>query len=83
MSLISLKASVFIFIYRSVKVYVLFADAIKKVTKRHDVELPYIQAVLKEWDLYCQLLEDRPIIKEIPFGGWDTNHFFQLSIYNN
>jgi len=49
----------------------------KKVTKRHDVELPYIQAVLKEWDLYCQLLADRPIIKEIHLGG-GTPTFFSV-----
>ena len=54
-----------------------FCGCHKKVTKRHDVELPYIQAVLKEWDLYCQLLEDRPIIKEIHLGG-GTPTFFSV-----
>lgn len=54
-----------------------FCGCHKKVTKRHDVELPYIQAVLKEWDLYCQLLADRPIIKEIHLGG-GTPTFFSV-----
>jgi len=54
-----------------------FCGCHKKVTKRHDLELPYIQAVLKEWDLYCQLLADRPIIKEIHLGG-GTPTFFSV-----
>jgi len=54
-----------------------FCGCHKKVTKRHDVEQPYIQAVLKEWDLYCQLLADRPIIKEIHLGG-GTPTFFSV-----
>lgn len=54
-----------------------FCGCHKKVTKRHDVEQPYIQAVLKEWDLYCQLLVDRPIIKEIHLGG-GTPTFFSV-----
>src|SRR3546814_169634 len=28
----------------------------KRITKNHDVELPYIQDVLKEWELYKQHL---------------------------
>ncbi|MFW2175395.1 oxygen-independent coproporphyrinogen III oxidase [Acinetobacter guillouiae] len=54
-----------------------FCGCHKKVTKRHDVEQPYIQAVLKEWGLYCQLLADRPIIKEIHLGG-GTPTFFSV-----
>lgn len=54
-----------------------FCGCHKKVTKRHDVEQPYIQAVLKEWDLYCHLLADRPIIKEIHLGG-GTPTFFSV-----
>ncbi|WP_296279511.1 oxygen-independent coproporphyrinogen III oxidase [uncultured Acinetobacter sp.] len=54
-----------------------FCGCHKKVTKRHDVEQPYIQAVLKEWDLYCQLLGDIPQIKEIHLGG-GTPTFFSV-----
>ena len=54
-----------------------FCGCHKKVTKRHDVEQPYIQAVLKEWDLYCQLLDDIPQIKEIHLGG-GTPTFFSV-----
>ncbi|MHA3104338.1 oxygen-independent coproporphyrinogen III oxidase [Acinetobacter sp. ANC 3791] len=52
-----------------------FCGCHKRVTKRHEMEQPYIQAVLKEWDLYCQLLKDRPIIKEIHLGGGTPTFF--------
>ncbi|AVH13151.1 oxygen-independent coproporphyrinogen III oxidase [Acinetobacter indicus] len=55
-----------------------FCGCHKRVTKRHEVEQPYIQAVLKEWDLYCQLLPDRPMIKEIHLGG-GTPTFFSVT----
>lgn len=54
-----------------------FCGCHKRVTKRHEVEQPYIQAVLKEWDLYCNLLEEKPIIKEIHLGG-GTPTFFSI-----
>lgn len=52
-----------------------FCGCHKRVTKRHEMEQPYIQAVLKEWDLYCQLLQDRPMIKEIHLGGGTPTFF--------
>ncbi|WP_160240931.1 oxygen-independent coproporphyrinogen III oxidase [Acinetobacter indicus] len=55
-----------------------FCGCHKRVTKRHEVEQPYIQAVLKEWDLYCQLLPDQPMIKEIHLGG-GTPTFFSVA----
>lgn len=54
-----------------------FCGCHKRVTKRHEVEQPYIQAVLKEWDLYCELLEQKPVIKEIHLGG-GTPTFFSV-----
>lgn len=54
-----------------------FCGCHKRVTKRHEVEQPYIQAVLKEWDLYCELLEEKPMIKEIHLGG-GTPTFFSI-----
>lgn len=59
-----------------------FCGCHKRVTKRHEMEEPYIQAVLKEWDLYCELLKDKPIIKEIHLGG-ELLHFFLQTIYSN
>lgn len=52
-----------------------FCGCHKKVTKRHEVEQPYIQAVLKEWGLYTQLLVDRPRIKELHLGGGTPTFF--------
>ena len=52
-----------------------FCGCHKRVTKRHEVEQPYIQALLKEWDLYCALLEEKPNIKEIHLGGGTPTFF--------
>ena len=54
-----------------------FCGCHKRVTKKHEMEQPYIQAVLKEWDLYCQLLVTKPKIKEIHLGG-GTPTFFSV-----
>jgi oxygen-independent coproporphyrinogen-3 oxidase len=52
-----------------------FCACHKKITKRHEVEQPYIETVLKEWDLYCDLLEKRPKIREIHLGGGTPTFF--------
>ena len=52
-----------------------FCGCNKRITKRHDVELPYIAALLKEWNLYCQLFDEKPIIKEIHLGGGTPTFF--------
>lgn len=52
-----------------------FCGCNKRITKNHSVESPYIQAVLKEWNLYCELLEEQPIIKEIHLGGGTPTFF--------
>ncbi|MEL0644936.1 oxygen-independent coproporphyrinogen III oxidase [Olleya sp. Ti.3.14] len=52
-----------------------FCGCNKRITKRHDVELPYINAVLKEWQLYCDLLGDKPVIKELHLGGGTPTFF--------
>lgn len=53
-----------------------FCGCHKRITKRHEMEAPYIQALLKEWQLYTQFLGERPRIKEIHLGG-GTPTFFQ------
>jgi oxygen-independent coproporphyrinogen-3 oxidase len=55
-----------------------FCGCHKHITKNHSVEHPYIVAVLKEWKLYCNLLEEIPIIKEIHLGG-GTPTFFSVN----
>jgi oxygen-independent coproporphyrinogen III oxidase len=52
-----------------------FCGCHKRVTKKHEMEQPYIQAVLKEWALYCELLVDKPRIKEIHLGGGTPTFF--------
>lgn len=52
-----------------------FCACHKRITKRHSVEEPYLDTVLKEWDLYCDLLEERPKIKEIHLGGGTPTFF--------
>lgn len=52
-----------------------FCACHKKITKRHEVEQPYIETVLKEWDLYCDLLVERPKIREVHLGGGTPTFF--------
>lgn len=52
-----------------------FCGCHKRITKRHEVENPYITAVLKEWDLYCTLFDEKPVIKEIHLGGGTPTFF--------
>lgn len=52
-----------------------FCGCNKRITKNHEVENPYILAVLKEWNLYCDLLPTKPVIKEIHLGGGTPTFF--------
>lgn len=52
-----------------------FCGCHKRITKRHEVEEPYIETLLKEWDLYCDLLPERPRIKELHLGGGTPTFF--------
>ncbi|WP_290968046.1 oxygen-independent coproporphyrinogen III oxidase [Gracilimonas sp.] len=55
-----------------------FCGCHKQITRRHDVEDPYIQTVLKEWQLYLDFLPLTPMIREIHLGG-GTPTFFSTS----
>ncbi|TWJ01668.1 oxygen-independent coproporphyrinogen-3 oxidase [Mucilaginibacter frigoritolerans] len=46
-----------------------------RITKNHRVEEPYIAAVLKEWQQYRNIFEDRPVIREIHLGGGTPTFF--------
>lgn len=52
-----------------------FCGCNKRITKNHSVEIPYIEAVLKEWKIYTDKLPERPIIKEIHLGGGTPTFF--------
>tara|TARA_R110000868_G_scaffold79068_8_gene225019 strand:+ start:4535 stop:5899 length:1365 start_codon:yes stop_codon:yes gene_type:complete len=52
-----------------------FCGCNKRITKNHEVEHPYIEALLKEWKLYCEILGEKPIVKEIHLGGGTPTFF--------
>ncbi len=52
-----------------------FCACHKHITKRHEVEEDYIKAVLKEWKLYVNLVDEVPLIKELHLGGGTPTFF--------
>ncbi len=52
-----------------------FCACHKRITKRHSVEEPYIDTVLKEWALYLELFTKKPKIKELHLGGGTPTFF--------
>ncbi len=52
-----------------------FCGCHKRITKRHNVESPYINSLLKEWALYLDLFSQKPIIKELHLGGGTPTFF--------
>lgn len=52
-----------------------FCACHKRITKQHSVETPYLETVLKEWDLYLKLFEKKPKIKELHLGGGTPTFF--------
>ena len=52
-----------------------FCGCHKRITKNHAVEKPYIDTVIKEWELYLAELDFKPIITELHFGGGTPTFF--------
>ena len=52
-----------------------FCGCHKRITKRHEVENPYIKSVLKEWSLYQEVFGKKPVIKELHLGGGTPTFF--------
>ncbi len=52
-----------------------FCGCNKRITKNHEVEMPYILAVLKEWNLYLNQFKKKPRIAEIHLGGGTPTFF--------
>lgn len=46
-----------------------------RITVNHAVEVPYITALLKEWNMYVNRMEKVPLIKEIHLGGGTPTFF--------
>ncbi|MBT8243782.1 MAG: oxygen-independent coproporphyrinogen III oxidase [Winogradskyella sp.] len=57
-----------------------FCGCHKRITKRHDLELPYIKALLKEWSLYRKVLGAKPKIKELHIGGGTPTFFSEANL---
>jgi oxygen-independent coproporphyrinogen-3 oxidase len=57
-----------------------FCGCHKRITKNHDLEHPYIEAVLKEWQLYTNLFNEKPTIKELHLGGGTPTFFSAQNI---
>src|ERR1700761_4535946 len=47
----------------------------KKITANHGVEDDYVTALIKEWQLYLQLMDDTPVIRELHLGGGTPTFF--------
>lgn len=53
-----------------------FCGCHKRITKRKSVQPEYIELVLREWELYREVLGDeKPLIKEIHLGGGTPTFF--------
>ncbi|CAN5686355.1 oxygen-independent coproporphyrinogen III oxidase [soil metagenome] len=52
-----------------------FCACHKRITKQHNVESPYIEALLKEWKMMVNLLGKKPTIKELHLGGGTPTFF--------
>lgn len=47
----------------------------KKIATNHDVEIEYSNILLKEWNLYLQLMNEKPVIRELHIGGGTPTFF--------
>lgn len=52
-----------------------FCACHKRITKQHSVEIPYLESVLKEWNLYLKLFSEKPKLKELHLGGGTPTFF--------
>lgn len=46
-----------------------------RITVNHQVEMPYINSLLKEWQLYLELFDETPRIQEVHLGGGTPTFF--------
>lgn len=46
-----------------------------RITKNHAVEVPYVDALLKEWSMYLARFKDKPRVREIHLGGGTPTFF--------
>lgn len=46
-----------------------------RITKNHTVEIPYVDALLKEWGIYMSRFTEKPRVREIYLGGGTPTFF--------
>ncbi|MGF7231234.1 oxygen-independent coproporphyrinogen III oxidase [Arachidicoccus sp.] len=47
----------------------------KKITTNHSVEARYIEAIIREWEMYVTLMDEKPVIRELHLGGGTPTFF--------
>ena len=52
-----------------------FCACNKRITVNHAVEEPYLETLLKEWKMYCDVMGRKPLIREIHLGGGTPTFF--------
>ncbi len=52
-----------------------------RITKNHGVELVYMSALIKEWNMYIALFKERPKIKELHLGGGTPTFFSAQNLW--
>ncbi|MDC8005203.1 oxygen-independent coproporphyrinogen III oxidase [Aureisphaera galaxeae] len=52
-----------------------FCGCNKRITKNHEVEVPYLRAVIRELQLYVDLLRERPLVSQLHLGGGTPTFF--------
>ncbi|QCK15375.1 oxygen-independent coproporphyrinogen III oxidase [Mangrovivirga cuniculi] len=59
-----------------------FCGCNKRITKNHSVEMPYLNAMMKEWKMYLDIFGEKPKINALHLGG-GTPTFFSPSNLKN
>lgn len=47
----------------------------KKITTNHSLEARYLEAIVKEWEMYAKLMVEKPVIRELHLGGGTPTFF--------
>lgn len=51
-----------------------------RITKKHEVEIPYIQSILKEWNRYKKIFGKAPVVRELHLGGGTPTFFHPTNL---
>lgn len=53
----------------------------KRITKNHDVENPYLESLLKEWENYLNIFHEKPKLAAIHLGGGTPTFFSAENLF--